>query len=271
MFHRTVISLAASCVLFAGALTAGPAAAAEAQNSGTALESVAHRGDKEHHPDNTLAGVESAIAKGADWVEIDVHYNIAGDKFYLSHDNLCKGPGGTALIDSGSPKRIEKNCQLPTLDDVFAAFGKQTATNFVYEFKHTGLTTVKGARRLAQEIEEHGQSSRAWVSGFSDLGLKTIKDQKTGIKLMRVRTWTGEGPVSRTWVSSTAKQGFDAININLDALRPETVAYAKSLGLTVSAWGWPDAVEKDNQKAIDMDVDMFMTDRLDDLHQRLRR
>lgn len=271
MFHRTLITLAASCALFAGALTAGPAAAAEAKNSGTAVQSVAHRGDKEHHPDNSLAGIESAIAKGADWVEIDVHYNIAGDKFYLSHDNLCKGPGGTALIDSGSPKRIEENCQLPTLDDVFAAFGKQTATNFVYEFKHTGLTTVKGARRLAQEIEEHGQSSRAWVSGFSDLGLKTIKDQKTGIKLMRVRTWTGEGPVSRAWVSSTAKQGFDAININLDALRPETVAYAKSLGLTVSAWGWPDAFEKDNQKAIDMNVDMFMTDRLEDLHQRLGR
>ncbi len=50
-----------------------------------AVELSAHRGDELHAPENTLAAIESAIAAGADRVEIDV-MRTRDDQLVLSHD-----------------------------------------------------------------------------------------------------------------------------------------------------------------------------------------
>lgn len=257
----TVIILAVMTV--AGAL---PARAAE-----TPLESVAHRGDKEYHPDNSLEGIASAIGKGADWVEIDLHYNRDGDAFFLAHDNFCSGPGGTALIDSSSYERVVANCDLPELDDVFSQFTSQGFTGFVYEFKATALTSRDGGMRLAQKLSEQGIAASSWISSFSDSALTAAQAQGTGAKLMRVRPWTGSGTITRLWIDRTAELGFDAINVNITALSEDRIAHARGHGLLIAGWAWPDAMETHNQTAIDQRLDMFMTDRLDDLHRRLGR
>lgn len=54
---------------------------AQAQQQAKNTSSVAHRGDKQHYPDNSLAGINSAAEKGADWIEIDLQYNHDGDTF----------------------------------------------------------------------------------------------------------------------------------------------------------------------------------------------
>lgn len=260
-------ALAVLTTLTVGAtITAAPAAAAE-----SSLQAVAHRGDKEHHPDNSLAGIASAIEKNAGGIEIDVHYNPDGDVFFVSHDNLCSGPRGTALIDLSSAEKVEKNCQLPTLDDVFDLIEETGYTSFFYEFKHTASTAKTGGTRLAEELDEHGLAAESWITGFSDTALKAAQNYGTEAKLMRVRTWTGEGPVTTAWIDAAAAQGFDAININIDALRESSVEHARSKGLTISGWAYPDAFEEENQQAIDLGVDIFMTDRLDDLIARLGR
>lgn len=264
---RTTTALVALIGLVLGALwAAGPASAAEG-----APDSVAHRGDKEHHPDNSLEGIASAFDKGADWVEIDLHYNIDGDTFFLAHDNLCSGPGGTALIDTSSYQRVVERCALPTLDDVFAQFTSQGRRSFVYEFKATGLTARTGGTRLAQKLHDQGLAQASWISSFSDTALSAAQAQGTGVQLMRVRLWTGSGTITRRWIDRTAALGFDAINVNVDALSEERIDDARSQDLLISAWAWPDALERHNQTAVDLGVDMFMTDRLDDLHARLGR
>ena len=262
------LSVASIAVALVGSLSS---VIAQAQDLvlGEETQSVAHRGDKEYHPDNSLAGIESAIAKQADWIEIDLQYNRDGDVFFPSHDNGCSGPGGIALIDTASYEDVVNKCQLPELDDLFDIAHRTGYDSFVYEFKNTPLTASQGGKRLAQEITAQGFQNDSWVSGFSDIALDAVREEQPAINLMRVRTWTGEIPLSRTWIDSTVRRGYGALNINVDALTPEGVDYAHSQGLLVSAWGWPDALEEDNQRAIDLGVDMFMTDRLDHLNMLL--
>ncbi|KHO28947.1 glycerophosphodiester phosphodiesterase [Corynebacterium minutissimum] len=248
------------------AATVGPVAYAQEKTGETKpVAAVAHRGDKQYFPDNSIAGIESAIKKNTDWIEIDLRYNLDGGTFFIAHDNTCSGSGGTAIIDTASYESVVTKCGLPELSDVFDIIAETGYTNFVYEFKDSPLTARTGAQRLAEEISEQGLADKSWVSAFNETSLNVIRAEAPSISLMRVRAWTGEVPVTNAWIDATVSQGFDAININIDALRPESIEYAKSKGLVVSAWGWPDALEDDNQKAIELGVDMFMTDRLEDL------
>lgn len=46
---------------------------------------VAHRGDRERYPENTLTAFESAIAKGADAIELDV-FSTRDGELVVHHD-----------------------------------------------------------------------------------------------------------------------------------------------------------------------------------------
>lgn len=235
------------------------------------LESVAHRGDKEHYADNSLEGIESAIIKGADWVEIDLHYNRDGDTFFLAHDNICAGPGGIATIDIGSYENVVERCDLPELDDVIDIYYATGYGNFILEFKSTPLSVSEGPVRLVEEMEQSGLSQTSWISSLSDRALLNAQATGTSIPLMRVRLWTAGAIVTQHWLEETSAMGFQAANINLSAWTVDRVEYAESLGLVTSGWAWPDALKTHNEEAIDIGLDMFMTDRLDDLHERLGR
>ncbi len=91
--RRRLIYLATALLTLAGFFTAAaPASAVPCYDfpcSGT--DAVAHRGDIQHHPENTWEAIESAVAKGADWVEIDVHYNWPSGRLILFHDSSCGG------------------------------------------------------------------------------------------------------------------------------------------------------------------------------------
>ncbi len=57
---------------------------------------VAHRGASASAPENTLAAIELAINKGADWVEIDVQETSDGEVVVI-HDSDLKRVGGSRL------------------------------------------------------------------------------------------------------------------------------------------------------------------------------
>lgn len=55
---------------------------------GTGFHSVAHRGDPVNHRENTLPAVASAVAAGADIVEIDIKTTADGEVVVLHDDSL---------------------------------------------------------------------------------------------------------------------------------------------------------------------------------------
>ncbi len=93
---------------------------------------VAHRGDMEHFPENTLASFQSAIDKGADIIELDVHQTKDGEivvhhDYYLDRHTNGKGfienytLTELKRLDAGS-WRGEKFAgeNIPTLDEILS-------------------------------------------------------------------------------------------------------------------------------------------------------
>lgn len=258
-----------AAVVGAGVLALAGVAPAAFASTGT--ESVAHRGDKQYHPDNSLAGISSAVAKGADWIEIDVHYNPDGDTFFLEHDNLCSGPGGSAYIDYDPYAVVVERCALPELDDVLRDYAAQGYRSFVVELKTTWRTAAAAPAALVGDITAAGVQDDVWISSLDDSALAAVQATGTSIDLMRVRAYSAFLGVGTGYLAETAALGYEAVNVNIGAWSPSTVAYAQSLGLTTSGWAWPTADEGDNATAIEYGLDLFMTDRLDDLHARIGR
>lgn len=262
----TALSLAASAAVVAVALSAAGATGAT-----STLQSVAHRGDKQFHPDNSVAGIASAVAKGADWIEIDVHYNPSGNAFFLSHDNGCSGPGGSATIDTATYATVVSRCALPELDDVLTTFAAQGYTSFVIEFKATSRTRATGAVALVDLLDDLDVEDDVWISSLDDAALANVQATGTSALLMRVRSNTGFIKVLDAYLRETANLGYDGVNVNIWAWNRTKADYAESLGLVSVGWAWPTASESTNTSAIELDLDMYMTDRLDDLHAKLGR
>ena len=256
-------TLAATAALLLG--IAGPANAADT------TESVAHRGDKQYHADNSLAGIASAVAKDADWIEIDVRYNPSGDTFFLAHDNSCSGPGGSATISSATYATVVSRCALPELDEVLTDYDAQGYSSFVVELKDHSSTRAAASARLVEIIEDAGVADDVWISSLNDAALAGVRDTGTDIDLMRVRNWTGPFNVSESYIDETVALGYDGINVNISGWTEARVDYAEDAGLTSVGWAAVCACAGSNTEAIEFGLDMFMTDRLDDLHAKLGR
>ena len=121
---------------------------------------IAHRGDLTHAPENTLAAFASAIAKGVDGVELDVHPTADGELIVHHFYGLGFTNNGAGLVsettlrdlkqlDAGSwfaPKFAGET--LPTLAEVFdLCKGK---CRLEVDMKGSSL---KFLQRVIQEVE----------------------------------------------------------------------------------------------------------------------
>ena len=110
---------------------------------------IAHRGDREHCPENTMASFNAAVEKGVDVIELDVHMS-RDDKLIVHHDYyLGSTNNGEGLIfqkDSGYIKSLDAgswfskdfvNQSVPFLEEVFETINDKVA----YEIELKGYTT----------------------------------------------------------------------------------------------------------------------------------
>lgn len=125
------------------------------------IDVVACRGDRECFPENTIPAFESAISKGADCIELDVHYTA--DKELVVHHffNLGHTDNGKGIIceqtlaklkslDSGSWFSKEFNgVTKPTLREVIE--NCKGRTRFEIDMKDSSLEFL---RRIIQEVEK---------------------------------------------------------------------------------------------------------------------
>lgn len=124
---------------------------------------VAHRGDLEHYPENTLAAFESAITRGADVIELDVFLS-KDHELVVHHDHtLERTTNGTGYVgdltlselkrlDAGSwfSERFTGEC-IPTLGEVLE-LGKGWV-RFELELR---TPTRPFLNRLLAELARHG-------------------------------------------------------------------------------------------------------------------
>ena len=124
---------------------------------------IAHRGDLEQAPENTLSSFESAITKGADTIELDVHLS-ADNQLAVHHDYyLERTTNGTGFIGNKSLEDLktldaggwfdEKFIQerIPTLDQVLD-LGKGKI-RFEIELKTPSLDLAAKVLKLIKDFD----------------------------------------------------------------------------------------------------------------------
>ena len=187
---------------------------------------VAHRGDPIAHRENTLAACTSAVALGADMVEIDLRR--AGDgTIVVLHDSTLERLWGIdrAVADLGVAdiRAVgEGDLRIPTLPDVLSEVDVPLMVDF------TESDVVDGA--LA-DVRAAGALDRClFVTG----NVPALRLLRAGAADARIGlTWTGPGlPDS----SLLAELGAEFWNPAYQLVTAERVAAVHGLGRLVSTW-----------------------------------
>ena len=138
----------------------------------------AHRGASHDAPENTLSAFELAVAQKADGIELDVQLSADGWPVVIHDftvDRMTNGSGKVAdfpLADLQALK-IEGDERIPTLDEVFEAFGPQLIYNI--EIKDLSLRNGGLEAAIADRIEAYHLEDRVIISSFNPFSLKRFR------------------------------------------------------------------------------------------------
>ena len=144
-----------------------------------------HRGAKAYAPMNTLPAFELAAKQGAHGVELDVHRSKDGHPVIVHDftvDETTNGEGRVQqmtlaelkALDAGSWYSAEfAGVQIPTLDEVFEAVGRQLFVNV--EIKSESAATDGVEQVVADCIRRHNMTQRVLVSSFNPLALQRLR------------------------------------------------------------------------------------------------
>ena len=127
-----------------------------------------HRGDPQHFPQNTIAGFESAIALGCDWVETDIHLTSDG-KIVLIHnpDTNEQGDIKRVIAETGFDelRKINIACnfnfrhfdkaprfdQIPSLEEALELFRSQDKVRLSLQPKAPGA--MEAAAKIIRDMK----------------------------------------------------------------------------------------------------------------------
>lgn len=244
-------------------------------------DAVAHRGDVQYYAELSFLGIKSAVDKGADWVEIDVHWNEPSQRLILIHDSSC----GSYSVETTPVSTLEQCVGRPILyfDDLLSYWTPRGFDRWLIELKASCAypNTAFGCESssyvanqitlaLYTNLNTYALHERVWVQSFDNFMLQDLRAHRNGSRyprLMKIRpldvSWWNN--VSSGYMDDVKAMGYQAINVDIRSTSANSVTYAHSIGLLFSTWV-PDSAsyEEENEKAVyDLEADFHVTDRLD--------
>jgi len=144
---------------------------------------IAHRGDSAHQPESTLASFRSAVAAGADWLEMDVQMSSDGHLVVIHDttvDRTTNGSGRVAdltlaqlqALDAGNGEQIPSFAQL-------LALASEAAIGIMPEAKSPELypgLEMKMVEALAAAGYGPGETKQAVVQSFDAASLARLAE-----------------------------------------------------------------------------------------------
>jgi glycerophosphoryl diester phosphodiesterase len=137
---------------------------------------IAHRGDKSHAPENTLAAFQLAAEKGADAVECDVKLTADGQVIILHDqtvDRTTNGTGNVSRLSLAALRKLDAGAwfsgqfrgeRIPTLDEVFETVGKHLLMNV--ELKNYATPGDDLVSKVVELVKKHAVQDRILFSSF---------------------------------------------------------------------------------------------------------
>lgn len=232
---------------------------------------IARCGDSECFPENTLLAFESAIIKGADGVEFDVHLTTDNELIVHHFYNLGSSDNGIGLVgehtlaelkslDAGSwfSPRFE-GLQKPTLVEVLELCKGKVRLEI--ELKDSSLNAL---HKVIQEIERFQLSDDVEITTAHYPLLVHVKKLNphlsTGTFFLPPPDWMPLRLAQRHIIDWSLQLGIQVVHLNLALITPDFVDKLKQNNFIVYASNL-DSVA-DILKALDFGIDVFSTSHL---------
>lgn len=205
--------------------------------AGGATVTIAHRGDVARHRENTLLGVASAIAEGADVVEIDVKVTADGEVVLL-HDLTLERLWGhsaaiTALTYAATGELIGGGLGVPRLRDVLGLMSGTPCSLLIDMDAACWAERAVGCVRagVAEGLVSAGQV--LWCG--RDDSLRVVRELDPAARIML--SWdesNGQGAPPADDIIEALRP--EAYNPHWPMMSPETVAWARDRGMATCCW-----------------------------------
>lgn len=140
---------------------------------------IAHRGGPAHKPENTLPAFQSAIAAGADWIEMDVQRTQDGSLVVIHDERVDRTTDGTGRVADLTFERIRaldagNGEQVPTFEEVIA-LGREAGAGLLPEAKSPHLYPHIEAD-MVKALAEGSYTDRTIVQSFEPAALEEIQE-----------------------------------------------------------------------------------------------
>ena len=224
---------------------------------------ISHRTNEGDSPENTLLGIERAVADGCDAVEVDVRATRDG-VLVLMHDATLERTTGDprALAEvtadelralrCGVPQGYEPQ-PIPTLDEALACLAGRAA--IVLDLPAPG-DAVEAAVEAA--VRRAGAGGWAWFTPTFDDEVERTLRRFAGLPIYFDLTHAPlPWPEMEERIRLAARLGVTGINPIHTSLSPEAVALAHDLGLQVACWTVDDLT--DIARVVGLGVDAITT------------
>jgi glycerophosphoryl diester phosphodiesterase len=208
---------------------------------------ISHRTNMGDSPENSLAGIDAALASGADAVEIDVRCTRDG-RVVLLHDETLERTTGDPrrIVDVDYADLAEVRLQplapsegthpIPTLAEALERVASRAL--LVVEVKQTDIEDA-----VATEIRAAGAAGWCWLWAFNpDVATAcraTIPEVPVTLNVsarsLERYGLTGGDPVDAA-ISLAVRGGFAAVSLDHSLVDGDAVLRAKRRGLSVYTW-----------------------------------
>ncbi len=136
---------------------------------------IAHRGEPGRR-ENTVAGFLAGIARGAEWIELDVH--LTADGQVIVHHDPKIGRHALTQLTAEEARRLaqrRKHIELPTLDEVFEAIPKRIGVNVEIKDPQAG-------RAVVAVLARHKAVERTICSSFHWPAIHELADLRPRVR-----------------------------------------------------------------------------------------
>ena len=151
---------------------------------------IAHRGEHELAPENTIRACQLAIDQGATAVEVDVRLCGSGD-LVLFHDNLLHRHFGKwkhvafTSFDEMKSYTFAKNHyqhadRVYKLSEFIEEFKNKLPINLDIKTSYSNLPIL--AKKIIREVKKQNISDQVWISSFNPVFLKIFKAMESGLR-----------------------------------------------------------------------------------------
>jgi glycerophosphoryl diester phosphodiesterase len=266
-----------------------------------AIDVQGHRGARGHLPENTLPSFELALSMGVSTLELDTGVTKDG-VVVIHHDrrlnpDLARGPDGK-WVEAPAPtirsltfaelqrydvgrlrpgSQYEKNfpsqkpldgTRIPRLSDLLEA-ARGSAVRFNIETKlapeapEETLGPEAFARAVIREVRKAGLMARTTIQSFDWRTLKVVEREAPDIATAYLTSAKDSEP------SRVRKARARIWSPNFQALSPEVVASARSMGLSIVPWTVNQPA--DIARVLELQVDGIISDYPDRVIEELKR